>query len=222
MIDLEASSVIPGYPTLEALKEFFTTGLPVGRLVFCNPDNLLSSEEVLAAIERSVLKLPASTTVSSDGSILISPHKVVCRLKHGLDKDTIGRILQKDNGREILNLYQVQEPVQALTIPPGEGVVTTCSMYLNEHYVALQSGFSLGKQLPATILDPIKTRGIRIYLEIINGSRHPIVNPLISAKVYRVPKPRQRKPTRTSARGVVQFSYGGDETPGKKDGRGGE
>jgi predicted Rossmann-fold nucleotide-binding protein len=207
VLDLKASSVIPGYPGLDELKDFFTTGLPVGRLVFCNPNNLLSSEEVLEAIENADLKLPASTTISSDGSILISPHKVVCRLKHDLDKDTIGRILHKEDGREILNLYQLREPVPAVTIPPGEGVVTTCSMYLNDHYIALQSGFSLGKQLPATILDPIKTRGIRIYLEIINGSRHPIVNPLISAKIYRVPKPKKRKPIKTSLRGVTLFVY---------------
>lgn len=207
VLDLEASSVIPGYPGLDEMKDFFTTGFPVGRLVFLNPHNLLSSEEVLAAIQRAELKLPASTTVSSDGSILISPHKVVCQLKHRLDKETLGRILYKEDGREILNLYQLQKPVPAVTIPPGEGVVTTCSMYLNDHYVALQSGFSLGKQLPATILDPIKTRGIRIYLEITNGSRHPIVNPLISAKVYRVPKPKKRKPERISARGVTLFAY---------------
>ncbi len=207
VLDLTASSVIPGYPGLDEVKAFFSTGLPIGRLVYCNPENLLSSEEVLAAIERSDLKLPASTTISSNGNILIAPHKVVCRLKQVLDKDTIGRILYKPNGREILNLYQIQEPVPAVTIPPGEGVVTTCSMYLNDHYVVLQSGFSLGKQLPATILDPIKTRGIRIYLEIVNGSRHPIVNPLISARVYRVLQTKKRKPAKMSDRGIALFPY---------------
>ncbi|MBW2367193.1 MAG: hypothetical protein JRH15_04840, partial [Deltaproteobacteria bacterium] len=203
----KASSVIAGYPSLGTFKDFFTRGLPVGRLVYCNPDALLTSDEVLSAIERSELKLPESTTVSSDGSIWISPHKVVCNLKPGLDKDTIGRILFRENGREILNRHQVSQPVSSLTIPPGKGVVTTCSMYLNEHYVVLQSGFSLGEHLPATILDPIKTRGIRIYLEIVNGSKHPIVNPLISARVYRVPKPYKRRSDRISARGFTFFSY---------------
>jgi len=207
ILKLEASSAIPGYPTLGELKGFFSPGLPVGRLVYCNPDSLLTSEEVLEAIDRSALKLPASTTVSSDGSILISPHKVVCRLKPGLDRETIGKILFRKNGREILNRYLLRQPVSALTIPPGEGVVTTCSMYLNDHYVALQSSFSLGEHLPATILDPIKTRGISIYLEILNGSSHPIVNPLISAKVYRVSKPRKRKAARVSSGGSVLFSF---------------
>ena len=184
-LTLSASSMIPGYPDLGQLKDFFTLGLPVGRLVFCDPDALLSSDEVLAAIERSELKLPASTTISSDGSIVIAPHKIVYRVKQLLDQKTLGRILLREDGRELLNRYQVREPVPAVTVAPGRGVVTTCSMYLNEHYVVLQSGFALGRNLPATVLDPIKTRGIRIYLEIVNHSTHPIVNPLISARIYR-------------------------------------
>ena len=184
-LTLSASSQIPGYPDLEQLQDFFTLGLPVGRLVFCDPDALLSSDEVLAAIERAELKLPASTTISSDGSIVIAPHKIVCRVREPLNKKTLGRILLQEDGRELLNRYQVREAVSAVTIAPGQGVVTTCSMYLNEHYVVLQSGFALGRNLPATVLDPIKTRGIRIYLEIVNQSDHPIVNPLISARIYR-------------------------------------
>jgi hypothetical protein len=182
---LEASAVIPGYPGLKDLREFFTLGLPVGRLVYCDPGALLTSEEVLAAVERAELKLPASTAISSDGSIVIAPHKIVCRLREALTRDVLGRILLREDGRELLNRYQVGSPVPAVAIAPGEGVITTCSMYLNEHFVVLQSGFSLGRNLAATVLDPIKTRGIRIYLEIINQSEHLIVNPLITAKVYR-------------------------------------
>jgi predicted Rossmann-fold nucleotide-binding protein len=185
ILTLEASSVIPGYPGLAELKDFFSPGLPVGRLVYCDPEALLSSEEVLQAVEDSVLKLPASAAISSDGSIVIAAHKIACRLKEPLTKDVLGRILLREDGREVLNRYQVRHPVPAVTIAPGEGLVTTCSMYLNEHFVVLQSGFSLGRNLAATVLDPIKTRGIRIYLEIINQSEHPIVNPLITAKVYR-------------------------------------
>jgi len=191
VLTLEASSVIPGYPGLSELGDFFTPGLPVGRLVYCDPAALLTSEEVLDAVERSVLKLPASAAISSDGSIVIAPHKIACRLKEPLTKDLLGRILLREDGRELLNRYQVRHPVPAVTIAPGEGLVTTCSMYLNEHFVVLQSGFSLGRNLAATVLDPIKTRGIRIYLEIVNQSRHPIVNPLITAKIYRA-APRER------------------------------
>jgi len=202
-----ASAVIAGYAGLEELKDLFTLGLPVGRLVFCDPEALLSSDEVLEAIDRSELKLPASTTISSDGSIVIAPHKVVCRFKEPLDKKTLSRILLRKDGRELLNRYQVQEAVHSVTVAPGEGVVTTCSMYLNEHFVILQSGFALGRNLPATVLDPIKTRGIRIYLEIVNQSDHPIVNPLISAKVYKAARSRNGYQPQKTAKTNNFYSY---------------
>jgi hypothetical protein len=208
ILTLEASSVIPGYPGLSELRDFFTPGLPVGRLVYCDPEALLTSEEVLDAVERSVLKLPASAAISSDGSIVIAPHKIACRLKEPLTKELLGRILLREDGRELLNRYQVRLPVPAVTIAPGEGLVTTCSMYLNEHFVVLQSGFSLGRNLAATVLDPIKTRGIRIYLEIINQSRHPIVNPLITAKIYRAARSaREKAYGRRSPPAPHAFSY---------------
>lgn len=195
VLDLTATQVIAGYPGLDLLRDFFTAGLPVGRLVYCDPDALMSSDEVLAAIEDSALKLPASTSISSDGSIVIAPHRVICELKEPIGREVLGRILIKDNGREILGRHQVRRRVSALKIPAGEGVITTCSMYLNEHYVVLQSGFELGGHLPATILDPIKTRGIRIYLEIVNRTEHLLVNPLITARIYRAPTawPRRRR-----------------------------
>ncbi|MGD8445053.1 MAG: LOG family protein [Desulfobacterales bacterium] len=206
-LTLVASAVIPGYPGLDEFKDFFTLGLPVGRLVFCDPDALLSSDEVLAAIERAELKLPESTTISSEGSIVIAPHKVVCRFREPLDSEILGRILLREDGRELLNRYQVRDAMPSVTVAPGEGVVTTCSMYLNEHYVVLQSGFALGRNLPATVLDPIKTRGIRIYLEIVNQSDHPIVNPLISAKVYNAAKSRNGLRRRKAAQKSGYYTY---------------
>ncbi len=203
----QATSVISGYPGLGELGDFFDVGLPVGRLVFCDPEALLTSERVLEAIERAELKLPASTSISSDGSIVIAPHKVVCRLRHPIDKATIGRILFHENGRQMLNRFQVREAVPALVIPPGQGVITTCSMYLNEHYVVLQSGFALGRNLPATVLDPIKTRGVRIYLEIVNGSGQPIVNPLIAARIYGAPKGRRRERRRGRPASHGRYSF---------------
>jgi predicted Rossmann-fold nucleotide-binding protein len=202
-----ATPVIPDYPGLNELLEFFTLGLPVGRLVFCDPEALLTSDEVLSAIERSELKLPASTTISADGSIVITPHKVICELKEPLDKEVLGRILLREDGRELLNRYQVRRAVSAVNIAPGAGVVTTCSMYLNEHYVVLQSGFELGRNLPATVLDPIKTRGIRIYLEIANHTKHPIVNPLIAAKVYYAAKSKNGMRLKKKAAGRSFFTY---------------
>ena len=217
-LTLVASSVITGYPGLEEIKNFFTLGLPVGRLVFCDPEALLSSDEVLEAIERAELKLPASTTISSDGSIVIAPHKVVCRLREPLNQKTLGRILLREDGRELLNRYQIPQSLPSLSIAAGEGVVTTCSMYLNEHYVVLQSGFAFGQNLPATVLDPIKTRGIRIYLEIVNQSDHPIVNPLISAKVYNAAKSPNGVPRSKGTKKDSYYSYLDMRTFGKRFG----
>ncbi len=200
-----ASAVIPGYPGLDRLEAFFVQGLPVGRMVYCDPQSLLTSEEVMAATERAELKLPASTAISSDGSIVIAPHRVVCELRDGLEDRIFGRILLNEDGREMLNRYQIDRPVPHLIIPPGQGVITTCSMYLNEHYVVLQSGFALGRNLPATVLDPIKTRGIRIYLEIVNGSDHTIVNPLISARVYGAPKHKHVERRKADIRSQSRF-----------------
>jgi len=206
-LTLTASAVISGYPGIDAVKDFFSLGLPIGRLVFCDPDALLSSDEVLEAIERAEFKLPESTTISSDGSIVIAPHKVVCQIREPLDKKTLGRILLREDGRELLNRYQVRKAVPSVTIAAGEGVVTTCSMYLNDHFVVLQSGFAMGRNLPATVLDPIKTRGIRIYLEIVNQSDHPIVNPLISARIYNAAKARNGVQKKKSAKINSYFTY---------------
>ncbi len=206
-LKLKAWQAIKGYPGLEKLKDFFTEGLPVGRLVFCDPDSLLSSDQVLEAIDKAELKLPASTTISSDGSIVIAPHKVIYTLRDDLDLKTLGRILVRKDGREILNRYQERNEVRALNIPSGEGVITTCSMYLNDHYVVLQSRFELGEHLSATILDPIKTRGIRIYLEIVNNSEHPIVNPLIAAKIYQVPNHQKSKKWFHPSKGEKPYTH---------------
>jgi predicted Rossmann-fold nucleotide-binding protein len=207
-LTLVASSAIPGYPGLDELQDIFSLGMPVGRLVFCDPEALLTSDEVLEAIQRSELKLPASTTISADGSIVIAPHKVICDLRKPMDRDTLARILLREDGRELLNLYQIPRDVPIMTIDPGKGVITTCSMYLNEHYVVLQSGFELGRNLPATVLDPIKTRGIRIYLEIINQTGHPIVNPLISARIYCAAKSKNSARVKKIVNGHTHYSYG--------------
>ena len=189
VITMNASSVITDYPAFSDLRPFFTPGLKIGRLAFCDPENLLTSNEVLDAVNRSELKLPASTSISSAGDILIAPHQVIYKIDKPLDRETLGRILLRKDGKELLKMGLRREEVKQIVLPPGEGIITTCSMYLNYHYVVLQNDMNrfgeLGYHLPATILDPIRTRGINIYLEIINRSDQPIVNPMIPAKIYR-------------------------------------
>ena len=46
-LTLEATPVIPGYPKLGVLREFFTLGLPVGRLVFCRTPGKFIFQDVI-------------------------------------------------------------------------------------------------------------------------------------------------------------------------------
>lgn len=207
VLSMVASQVISGYPGLEILKDFFDPGFPVGRLVYCDPGALLSSDQVLAALKHGDLKLPDSTTISSDGTILIRPHSAICRLRQDVDKKILARILLEHDGREVLNQYQQREEVDTVIIPPDQGIITTCSMYLNEHYVVLESGFEFGKHLPATVLDPIKTRGVGIFLEMINGSKNTIVNPVIRAKIYRARRAAAKGIKEKGSEGNSLFSF---------------
>lgn len=197
-VTMNATSVITGYPAFSQLQPFFSIGFKIGRLAYCDPATLLTANEVLDAVNASEMKLPASTSISSSGDILIAPHHAIYTLDHPLDKDTLGRILLRKDGKELLRLSQTRKEVPQIIIPPGQGIITTCSMYLNDHYVVLQNDMSrfteLGYHLPATILDPIRTRGINIYLEIINRSNQPIVNPMIPAKIYRATEIDQDDP----------------------------
>lgn len=196
ILNCEAEQTIAGYPEMKEMEGFFTKGLPVGRLVYCDPNALLNSDSVLQAINEAKLKLPESLSISSSGSIVIGSHKMICILREPLTKKQLSRILFQKDGREILNRHQKRKKVDAVIIPPEAGVITTCSMYLHDHYVVLQSNSDLpdllGSHFPATVLDPIKTRGIRIYLEIFNRSNQPIVNPRISARIYKTPEARKK------------------------------
>lgn len=208
-LTLRASSVISTYPAFDLLRDFLKIGFAVGRIVYCDPAALLTSEEVIAALNASELKLPKLITISTAGNILIAPHQSLFYLRDDIDSDILGRILNWEEGREILNLYQYEKAVDALTVLPGDGIITSCSMYLNEHFVVLKSTSELGKHLPATILDPIKTRGIKIFLEIVNDTEQPIVNPLIKAQIYRARKKTNYldQQTNRSHRGFPVYSY---------------
>ncbi len=120
-IKMNASSVITGYPAFHDMKPFFTPGLKIGRLAYCDPENLLTSNEVLDAVNRSELKLPASTSISSAGDILIAPHHVIYKLEKPLDQETIGRILLRKDGKELLKMGLKREEVQQIVLPPGQG-----------------------------------------------------------------------------------------------------
>jgi len=91
-------------------------------------------------------------------------------------------------GRAFLDKVQVRCDASPLTIPPQSGILTSCSMYLKEHFVVLNPGEgNFGLHTSAVLLDPIKTFGTNIMLEIYNTGAHPVVNPMVSVEVFRAP-----------------------------------
>jgi hypothetical protein len=61
-------------------------------------------------------------------------------------------------------------------------------MYLKEHFVVLNPGEgNFGLHTSAILLDPIKTFGTNIMLEIYNTGDHPVVNPMLTVEVFRAP-----------------------------------
>jgi hypothetical protein len=61
-------------------------------------------------------------------------------------------------------------------------------MYLKEHFVVLNQGEgNFGIHTSAVLLDPIKTFGTNIMLEIYNTGDQPVVNPMVSVEIFRAP-----------------------------------
>jgi predicted Rossmann-fold nucleotide-binding protein len=62
-------------------------------------------------------------------------------------------------------------------------------MYLREHFVVLNQGEgNFGLHTSAVLLDPIKTFGTNVMLEIYNTGDQPVVNPVVSVEVFRAPE----------------------------------
>ena len=58
-------------------------------------------------------------------------------------------------------------------------------MYLKEHFVVLNQGEgNFGIHTSAVLLDPIKTFGTNIMLEIYNTGDQPVVNPVVSVEMF--------------------------------------
>ncbi|MFM9092858.1 MAG: LOG family protein, partial [Verrucomicrobiota bacterium] len=88
-----------------------------------------------------------------------------------------------------LDRVQVRREAAPLAIAPRAGILTSCSMYLKEHYVVLNQGEgNFGIHTSAVLLDPLKTFGTNVMLEIYNPGEQPVVNPLVSVEVFRAPQ----------------------------------
>jgi len=189
-IALEAEAFIydANFPNASYWKKLLRSGTPVGRLFYAPPSTKLSTGEIWTAIKANDLKLPNTISIDSRGRVFLTPHQVSYTLSTKLQRLNFEHIVSGNAGRSFLDKVQVRHDASPLTIPPRSGILTSCSMYLKEHFVVLNQGEgNFGLHTSAILLDPIKTFGTNVMLEIYNTGDQPVVNPMVSVDIFRAP-----------------------------------
>ena len=187
---LEADAFIydANFPNAAYWKKLLRPGTPVGRLFYAPTAAKLSTGEIWAAIQANDLKLPNTISIDSRGRVFLTPHQVSYTLSPKLQRLNFEHIVSGNAGRSFLDKVQIRHDASPLTIPPRSGILTSCSMYLKEHYVVLNQGEgNFGLHTSAVLLDPIKTFGTNVMLEIYNTGDQPVVNPMVSVDIFRAP-----------------------------------
>jgi predicted Rossmann-fold nucleotide-binding protein len=177
------------FPNSGYWKKLLRPGVPVGRLFHAPAGAKLSSDEIWTAIRENRLKLPNTISIDSQGSVFLTPHQVSYTLSPRLQRINFELIVSGAAGRNFLDKVQLRHDASPLSIQPRSGILTSCSMYLKEHYVVLNQGAgNFGIHSSAVLLDPVKTFGTNVMLEIYNTGDHPVVNPMVSVEVFRAPE----------------------------------
>ncbi|HEU5079400.1 MAG TPA: LOG family protein [Opitutaceae bacterium] len=189
-IAVEASAFLYDntFPNVAYWKKLLRSGIPVGRLFYAPEAAKLSTGEIWDAVQQNHLKLPKTISIDRLGRVFLTPHSVRYTLNPRLQRPEFERLVNGTAGRTYLDKVQIRHDTEMLTIPPRSGILTSCSMYLKEHYVLLNRGEgNFGIHTSAVLLDPIKTWGTNIMLEIYNTGDQPVVNPVVSVEVFRAP-----------------------------------
>lgn len=185
----EAFVVDPAFPTWGHLPLLLTQGVPVGRIFYAPPSRKLSSEEVQECLRNNEFKLPNSLSIDQEGRVHFTPHRVQYTIPESMSVVDLQRLAKGHMPRTFLNKIQIYREVEAVTIPPHKGILTSCSMYLRKHYVLLKRDSSnFGIHTGAVLLDPAKTFGPNIMLEIYNLTEQLVVNPQVSVEIYEAPE----------------------------------
>jgi len=190
-LELQAEAFIydASFPNASYWKKLLRVGSPVGRLFHAPLAAKLSSGEIWAAIQENRLKLPNTISIDRLGRVFLTPHQVSYTLNPKLQRLNFERVVSGNAGRAFLDKVQVRHEATPLTIPPHSGLLTSCSMYLKEHFVVLNQGEgNFGIHTSAVLLDPIKTFGTNVMLEIYNTGDQPVVNPVVSVEIFRAPE----------------------------------
>lgn len=190
LLTTEAFLYDHSFPNAGYWQKLLRPGSPVGRLFFAPVAAKLSATEVWAALQENKLKLPNTISIDSSGRVFFTPHPVSYTLNPRLIRANFEHIVSGYAGRSFIDKVQVRHDASPLTIPPHSGVLTSCSMYLREHFVVLSPGEgNFGLHTSAVLLDPVKTSGTNIMLEIYNTGEQPVVNPMVSVEIFRAPPP---------------------------------
>lgn len=188
VVPAEAFLFDDSFPDAGYWKKLLRPGIPVGRIYYAPEKAKLSTAEIWDAVQTNRLKLPNTISIDRAGRVFLTPHHVRYTLNPRLKRPDFERLVSGEAGRAYLDKVQVRNDTNLLTIGPRSGVLTSCSMYLKEHYVLLNRGEgNFGIHTSAVLLDPIKTFGTNIMLEIYNTGTQPVVNPMVSVEIFRAP-----------------------------------
>ena len=220
VLEIDAFLFDPSFPNASYWRKLLRPGTPVGRLFYAPESAKLSTNEIWEAVKDNRIKLPNTISIDRLGRVFLTPHKVQYTVNPRLQRADFERLVNGDAGRGYLDKVQVRHDVSTLAVPPRSGLLTSCSMYLKEHFVVLNRGEgNFGLHCGAILLDPITTFGTNIMLEIYNSGDQPVVNPVVSVEVFRAPtlanpevKTLERKRLRLYA--AARDLYGGmDKNP---------
>lgn len=188
-LDAEAFLYDPSFPHAAYWKKLLRVGAPAGRLYHAPAEAKLTTAQIWDALKANQIKLPNTISIDSEGRVYLTPHQVAYTLSPKLQRDDLERVVSGVLGRGFLDRVQVRREAAPLAIAPRAGILTSCSMYLKEHYVVLNQGEgNFGIHTSAVLLDPVKTFGTNVMLEIYNPGAQPVVNPLVSVEVFRAPQ----------------------------------
>lgn len=189
LLEAEAFIYDTSFPHAAYWRKLLQSGAPVGRLFHAPASAKLSTAEIWDAVRANTIKLPNTISIDRDGRVFLTPHHVRYTLKPELERETFERLISGEAGRSLLDKVQVRHPASPLVIPAASGVLTSCSMYLKEHYIVLNQGEgNFGIHTSAVLLDPVKTFGTNIMLEIYNKGTAPVVNPMVSVEIFHAPE----------------------------------
>ena len=190
-LELQAEAFIydASFPNAAYWKKLMRVGAPVGRLYHAPVAAKLSTAEIWDALKENRIKLPNTVSIDSQGRVFLTPHHLSYTLNPKLQRSDFERVVGGHAGRNFLDRVQIRHDATPLAIAPRSGILTSCSMYLKEHFVVLNQGAgNFGIHTSAVLLDPIKTFGTNIMLEIYNPGDQPVVNPVVSVDVFRSPE----------------------------------